>query len=237
MKINVMTFNTQHCKNFLSNQIDYDSICNLIQKYKADIIGLNEIYGKRFDRNIKASQAEEIASRLGYYCYFGKATYLNFKAYGNALISKYPIISARVIKVPFGIIRLGNRYYEKRSIIEAIISINNKQIKVYVCHFGLNDDEQNNAVNALIANIKADDSFIIMGDFNTFPENIILKDIKNITKDTSDYYDGPKLSWPSNKPKVKYDYILTSKNIKTIKSTIASDIVSDHLAIVSQIEL
>lgn len=236
MKVNLMTFNTQHCKNFISKNIDYDAVVSLIKKYKADIIGLNEVYGKGFDRRISSSQVEEIAKRLNYHFYFGRATHLFFRAYGNGIVSKYPIVSVRVIKIPYNLIRTGNRYYERRSIIEAQVDINNKILKVYVVHFGLNKDEQINAVRTLINVVNPNEDFIIMGDFNTTIDDDILADLRKITNDTLNGKLHNKYSWPSDKPKIRYDYILTSKKIKCLSSDIPSDIVSDHLAVIASIE-
>ena len=132
MNIKVMSFNTQHCKNFITKKIDYNSIINLIKKYDVDIIGLNEV----FDKFIVKGQAEKIAKKLGYHCYFGKATNLAFRNYGNAIISKYPILNAEVIHIPYSIKIEKN--YQKRTILKANILIDNKVLHVYVNHICLN---------------------------------------------------------------------------------------------------
>ena len=40
----IMTFNTQHCLNFLEQKIDFDLMAKTITDLKADIVGLNEMY-------------------------------------------------------------------------------------------------------------------------------------------------------------------------------------------------
>ena len=43
MKINLMSFNTQHCLNYIERNIDFDIMTQAIKQCNADIIGLNEM--------------------------------------------------------------------------------------------------------------------------------------------------------------------------------------------------
>ena len=43
MQIKLMSFNTQHCLNFITKEIDYEIMTNAIIKCGADIIGLQEM--------------------------------------------------------------------------------------------------------------------------------------------------------------------------------------------------
>lgn len=234
MKLRLMTFNTEHCKNFLTEEINYKEVINLIKKHNPDIIGLNEIYGKGFDKNIKKDQAEYIANQLGYYYYFGKASRLSFKPYGNAILSKYPIMDAKTIKIPYPFIKKGNKYYERRSIIKCTIQINNQKLAVYVTHLGLNPDEQLNGINTIIKSLTKE-KFIIMGDFNMNYDNKTLLPLENLTINADTKLKAKKYTWPSDNPKYKFDYIFTSKNIKVLSADIPSDIVSDHLPYIAEI--
>ncbi|MBQ8266988.1 MAG: hypothetical protein IJZ21_01200, partial [Clostridia bacterium] len=42
----IMTFNTQHCLNYLEQKIDFDIMADTIKKCDADIVGLNEMRGE-----------------------------------------------------------------------------------------------------------------------------------------------------------------------------------------------
>ncbi len=231
-----MTFNTEHCKNFKTGIIDYEEIISLINKYKPDIIGLNEIYGKGFDKNLKTGQADYIANKLGYYTYFGKATSLSFKPYGNAILSKYPIIDIKTIKIPYPFIKKGKKYYERRSIIKATIQINKQKIMVFTTHLGLNEDEQLNGINTIIKSL-TDEKYIIMGDFNIHYDNKLLLPLEEITINADTKLKKMVATWPSNNPKYKYDYIFTSKNIKIRSAHIINEIISDHLPYLGEIEI
>ena len=43
MQIKLMSFNTQHCLNFVTKEIDFDVMTDAIIKCQADIIGLQEM--------------------------------------------------------------------------------------------------------------------------------------------------------------------------------------------------
>ena len=236
MKVKLMSFNIQHFENYNTKSLDYDNFINLISKYNPDIIGLNEVYGKGFDKNIGGIQSEEIANKLGYYHYFGKATSLFFKPYGNALLSKYPILEANVIKIPKVIFKKGTKLYEKRSIIKAKININGSILTVYVTHLGLNKDEQLKGIKTLIK-LFNNDNFIVMGDFNISYGNKLLTMLESYTIDTATRFKEKLFSWPSDNPKYKFDYILTNKNIKTISADIPKEVLSDHRPYIAEIDI
>ena len=42
----IMTFNTQHCENFITKRIDFQAVADVINKYNPDVVGLNEMRGK-----------------------------------------------------------------------------------------------------------------------------------------------------------------------------------------------
>ena len=44
MPVTLMSFNTQHCMNFITKEVEYDSFAEEIRRHNADIIGLNEVY-------------------------------------------------------------------------------------------------------------------------------------------------------------------------------------------------
>ena len=40
----IMSFNTQHCLNFLEQKVDYEIMAQAIKEVGADIVGLNEMF-------------------------------------------------------------------------------------------------------------------------------------------------------------------------------------------------
>lgn len=232
MNLRIMTFNIRGCKNYITNKKNYKSIIEIIKKYNPDIIGLNEVFGGIITDN---NQAKRIAKSLNYYYYFGKSTRIMFRKYGNSIISKYPIISNEIINIPNPKIKKGNNLYEKRSILKSILKVEAKELNIYITHLGLNMDEQENGFE-ILNKINTDNS-IIMGDFNIEPDNVLLNDLNNNFVSSDNYLNEDRFSFPSIKPVNKLDYIFVSKDMKILTSSIKSDIASDHLPYVVDIEI
>lgn len=231
-----MSYNTQHCLNFITREIDFDIIADTIKKCEADIIGLQEIRDEGQDA-VYQSQAKIIAEKLGYhYYYFAEAIrFGGVNPYGNAIISRYPIISAETIMIPDPEIKKYDGYYETRCLLKATIDVRNG-LNVLVSHFGLNPDEQENAVETVVSNIPKEHC-VLMGDFNMEPDNQILNPIMQGLQDTAKFFSTYKLSFPSDTPKVKIDYIFVSKDLKVEYADIPEIISSDHRPHVATIEL
>ena len=221
-----MSFNTQHCLNFITKEIDFDIMADAIIKCGADVIGLQEMRDESEDEEYKA-QAKIIAEKLGFYYYFAEAIRFDGKnPYGNALISRYPIISTETILIPNPVVPEYDGYYETRCILKARIDVDDG-INVLVSHFGLNPDEHRNAVQTIAANISSE-RCVLMGDFNVEPDNPVLQPIREQLYDTAEKFDSPKFSFPTDIPSVKIDYIFVSKDLSVTDADIPNIVASDH---------
>lgn len=235
MKIKVMSYNTQHCLNFLTREIDYDIITDTIKKYEADIIGLQEMRNEGEAQDYEA-QAKKIAEKLGFHYYFAEAIRVGGEnPYGNALISRYPITSAQTVSIPDPTVKEYDGYYETRCLLKATVDVGSG-LNVLVSHFGLNPDEQKNAVETVVSHIH-EERCVLMGDFNMEPDNPILNPIRQRLYDTADIFPSPKLSFPSDDPTIKIDYIFTSKDVTVHCADIPAIVSSDHRPHLAVIEI
>ena len=228
----IMTFNTQHCKNYVEGHIDFDIMANAIKACAPDIVGLNEMRGKS-DHPDYEEQVEILRERSGMkYCYFAPAKQFKNGPYGNGFLSNIPIVNAEIVMIPDPNPRGYDGYYETRCILKAELA---GGITVLVSHFGLNPDEQENAVKTAISNL-ADTKCILMGDFNMKPENPTLAPIYAAMKDTATVFDAEKFSFPSDKPDRKIDYIFVSSDAKIIEANIPAIVASDHRPHIATVE-
>ncbi|MBP1586918.1 MAG: endonuclease/exonuclease/phosphatase family protein [Clostridia bacterium] len=239
MNVKIMSFNTQHCLNFITRRIDYALMARVIREQGADIVGLQEIRGKGMALLEYRPQAKILAEKLGYHYYFGPAVkFGGVNPYGNALLSRFPIISAKVVRIPDPQKRqCKNSYYETRCIISAVVDVEGaRPLNVLVSHFGLNPDEQRNAVRFAVKTLK-DRDCVLMGDFNVTPDDPILAPIKERMFDTAELFSEPRLSFPSPEPNVKIDYIFASRDLKVLSADIPPIVASDHRPYVAVVEL
>lgn len=222
----IMSFNTQHCLNYLEQKIDFDIMAKAITDCGADVIGLNEIRSECADAAEYANQTAILSSLTGIEnYYFAEAIkFGGIKPYGNAMLSKLPIISAETIIIPDPTTKKYDGYYETRCVLKAKLE---GDITVLITHIGLNPDEQENAVNTILEHI-TDKRCILMGDFNMQPDNPLLIPIRKLMVDTARFFDAPKLSFPSDNPKIKIDYIFVSPDVEVTSADIPTIIAADH---------
>ena len=223
-ELKIMSFNTQHCLNYITREIDFDIMAKAILDCDADIVGLNEMRGAGEHPDYTA-QVEKLAELTGMeYYYFAKAIDTKGGPYGNAILSRVPILEAESIMIPDPDPKSYNGYYETRCVLKAKLA---GGVTVLVSHFGLNPDEEENAVRTVMEHL-ADEKCILMGDFNVTPDNPVLDPIKDRMKDTADLFNVPKLSFPSDKPNKKIDYIFVSQNVEILDADIPRIVASDH---------
>ncbi len=220
----IMSFNTQHCLNFVTREIDFDIMAKAIRDLDADIVGLNEMRdtGSHPEYTAQPAKLSELTGMP--YFYFAKAIDTEHGPYGNGFLSKLPILKAETVAIPDPNPHRFDRHYESRCILKAELA---GGITVLVSHFGLNADEKENAVETVLCHLK-DQKCILMGDFNLRPEDSILDPIRERMRDTADTFDSPKLSFPSDEPHCKIDYIFVSPDVEVIEADIPPIIASDH---------
>jgi endonuclease/exonuclease/phosphatase family metal-dependent hydrolase len=229
--MNIMSFNVQHCMNFITREIDFDVMANAIKKFEPDIVGLNEMFNEGPDEEY-TNQAQELSKLTGLkYHYFAEAINEDGNPYGNAVLSRFPIISAETIHIPDPNPRTGNRYYETRGMLKVKLE---NGYTVLVSHFGLNTDEQANGVKTAIENMEKEKT-ILMGDFNCIPKDSVLNPLRELLKDTADLFEKELLSYPSNNPAMKIDYIFVSPDVDVISADIPEIIASDHRPHIAEI--
>ena len=97
----IMSFNTQHCLNYVERKIDFEIMARAILDCNADIVGLNEMRDAGTHSEFTA-QVEKLSELTGMkYFYFAQAIEITGKGpYGNAILSKYPILRAETITIP-----------------------------------------------------------------------------------------------------------------------------------------
>lgn len=233
-KMKIMTFNTQHCLNFLERKIDFQIMADTIRQCDADIVGLNEM--RDLGEHPEFDSQTKILSKLSGlpHWYFAKAIDVNGNnPYGNGLLSRYPIVQAETVLIPDPIEKKPNAYYETRCILKAGLE---NGLTVLIVHFGLNPEEQQNAVDVVLQHLE-DEKCILMGDFNASPEDAVIDPIRAKMKDTAALFATPLLSFPSDYPVAKIDYIFVSEDILVTQADIPAIIASDHRPHTAQIKL
>ena len=240
MEIKLMTFNILHGYNFAQkNGIDLALMADTIRNCGGEIVGLNEVRDEGRDEDYTA-QAKIIAQQLGYHWYFAKAIDFPGGPYGNALISKYPILSAETHLIEDPLVKDEDTYYETRCIIKAVIEVPGISggLTVLASHFGLAQSEKRNAVAKFLELTEGQTGpYVFMGDLNMQPDDEKLRPVYARLKDTACVMAEPKLSCPSDYPDQKIDYIFVNRETEVLSADIPAIVASDHRPHVAVIRL
>lgn len=233
----IMTFNVQHFFDYKNKYIDIDRFADYIREQNVDFCGLNEVRGQGHLKDY-TDQTGYLIGKLGMNGYFGEAIKVGgLSPYGNAFVTPHRIRSAETIKIPSPVIRLERVTHESRCVIKTVIEIENTDIMLLVCHMGLAKAERKRAVSTICRILDENDMpCILMGDFNTTPDNGVLEPIYSRLEDT----DGCAVNkghatYPSDSPRDKIDYMFF-RGITCKKCVTLTDVVSDHLPIVAEFE-
>jgi endonuclease/exonuclease/phosphatase family metal-dependent hydrolase len=226
--IKVMSYNIHHGIS-RSGKLDVDSIAEVIKESSAHIVGLQEV-DSRFVRSFFRDQAKELAEKLDMYYYFGENFTLLGAGYGNAVLSKFPIVSASNLQL--------NGKGEQRGVVSARVDIYGKEIDFLVTHLSLNRairDTQLQQIRRYIQLLEGE--VILVGDFNStheageimYIERELREAVKEMGRDELYTFVG------RNGTKERIDYVFLSPEI-TVSDvyTIDSD-ASDHLPLVADI--
>ena len=234
MRIKVASYNILHCEDYLKKKIDYDAFARVIKGFDADVIGLNEVRGKGVYDGYDP-QARLLSEKTGYDYYFAKAIDVDGKnPYGNAVLTRLPVKSFETIGIPDPTDKKYKDSYETRCVLRMVLE--NPEITFLITHFGLNPDEQMNAVKTLLPYLEKE-KCVLMGDFNTKPQAEILNPIRALMKDTAELSEKELLTFPSDKPNRKIDYIFVSPSVNILSVDVPGIILSDHRAVTAEIEI
>ena len=256
MKLKIMTYNICSGHHYeaedgytpmpsTTGPYDLSRCAKVIAGLSPDICGLNEV-DNFMDRSGNISQTDFIGDATGMKGFFGKATSFSFDlkgAYGNAVLSRFPIIKADTVTIPDPEIRDENAWYETRSISRVVLDVEGTPVTVLQTHFGLPVSEKQNAQTTLVKVIDeiGDKPIILMGDFNIRPNDFLLKPIRERLFDTASLKEGYFRTWPSYETdkaaKCKIDYVFVSHHFKPVSIEIPETCASDHLPYVVEVEL
>lgn len=206
-----------------------------------DICGLNEVDNFR-RRTGCISQLNQLEQATGLKGFFGPALQpAGDGQYGNAVLSRFPILETEVIPIPDADPRDEHASYESRSVTRVKLDVAGTPVTVLQTHFGLAIAEHQNAQQTVLRLLDAiDGPLLLMGDFNIRPKDFLLDPIRQRLQDTAALHDGYFKTFPSypcNYPDCKIDYVFVSRHFTPLRLEIPQTMSSDHLPYVVEVEL
>ena len=170
---------------------------------------------------------------------------------GDAIFSRLPIVKRRAVNVRDGDLDATDFSKEIRSYLKIVACANGKNLTVGTTHlsysprFEQNDDKISEAKN-LLSEIEGNrENFILTGDFNSLPNSFLVRELSKKLQNAApdfreptwttkpfDYQDfqADALDW-------RLDYVFATRDVKVAKSEIIATDFSDHLPILTTIEI
>lgn len=237
--IKVMTYNI-HIGNPPSKPAevrDLQAIANVINAQKPDLVALQEVDVNTQRSGVNVDQAKELARLTGMNYFYAKAIDFQGGQYGDAVLSRFPILESVSYQLPVTQ-QLGG---ETRSV--AMITVEKEGYKFYFSsthldHLGAEDNRllQAAELNKIVGGLSR--PLIIAGDMNAIPSS------KTMALLQQQLFMGCNTACPftipATAPTRTIDYIMMRpynkfniKNYNVINETYASD----HLPLIAEIEL
>ena len=234
LRLRILSYNIHHAEG-VDGKLDVPRIAQVILSVKPDLVALQEV-DKNTTRTGKVNQDIELAHLTKMNSVFGSNITFQGGQYGNAILSKFPIIKNKNFLLPN--VDSG----EQRGLLRSQIQISNKEnVLFFSTHLDhrRSDTERLASAEAInqIISLNNKSPAILAGDFNDVPESPTLKELGKLWLRTNKKILK---TIPASKPSRQIDYIFVQpkERWKIIESQVLDeDIASDHRAIFSIIEL
>ena len=234
LRLRILSYNIHHAEG-VDGKLDVPRIAQVILSVEPDLVALQEV-DKNTTRTGKVNQDIELANITKMNSVFGSNITFQGGQYGNAILSKFPIIKNKNFLLPN--VDSG----EQRGLLRSQIQISNKEnVLFFSTHLDhrRSDTERLASAEAINQIISLDNKSpaILAGDFNDVPESPTLKELGKLWLRTNKKILK---TIPASKPSRQIDYIFVQpkEHWKIIESQVLDeDIASDHRAIFSIIEL
>jgi len=154
--LTVATYNI-HSAIGTDGRFDPQRVAGVLREIGADVIALQEVpLGDTRRENVLAV----LQRATGYHAVEGPALDLPHRRYGNAVLSRYPVLATRSIDLSF-----GSR--EPRGALDADIDVDGNPLRIVATHLGLRPAERCDQIARLLQVFDTDRMpVILMGDVN-----------------------------------------------------------------------
>jgi endonuclease/exonuclease/phosphatase family metal-dependent hydrolase len=224
-----------------------DRIVKILTHHQADIVLLQEV-DMGVPRSGKLNLGKELAKELGYSFYaVGLNVQLRQGYYGNATLSRFPILRKRNIDLTIGT-------HKRRGCQHTSIQISSNStrqlLEIFNLHLGLSAQERAHQIGMLaqsveFAALEARSPCIVGGDFNDWRSLLppVFTEILRFNCATTrpGRHNQGILTYPSFSPAGSLDKIFYRGELEKIKSSSCglsvSKMASDHLPIIVDFDL
>jgi endonuclease/exonuclease/phosphatase family metal-dependent hydrolase len=230
--LRIATYNIHKCVG-IDRKYSPERIVKVLREIDADLIGLQEVvWNSHLHR--RDHQAKFIADALGFEFVTGKNRQIKGADYGNAIISRHPILETKNHDITVS-------SYEPRGCLVAEVDIQGTTIHFACLHMGTSFFERRQQVHKLLAGHVVEAAGIagrriIVGDFNEWTTGVTTRMLRS-RFDSVDpkIHLGTSRSFPGYMPLLHLDHIYFDSSFELEAAAIhrsrTARVASDHLPI------
>lgn len=225
--LRVLSYNIHHGEGE-DGRLDLQRIANVIMAVEPDLVALQEV-DKGVERTNRIDQPAVLAELTGMHVVFEKNINYQGGEYGNAVLSRLPVIRHANYKLP----QLTPD--EQRGLLEVHVEHAGRSIVFYATHFDYHGDDKERLASAVMLKELIDQqetkTIIVAGDLNARPDSAVIKKMTAFLIDTHDDVQGPAYTYPADQPDRRIDYIMhpPDAGLKVTESRVIDEAVaSDH---------
>lgn len=235
-KLRIATYNVHKCRG-LDRRVKPERIVKVLEEIDADIIGLQEVLCLQGEED-HHDQAHFIARELGMHFQLGENRRLHGAAYGNVVLSRFPLVRAHNHDIS-----IAGR--EQRGCLRVDIDLHRDQLlHIYNVHLGTSYFERRHQARRLLdEEILAHGGHvgprILLGDFNEWTRGLTSKLLARHF-DSADLriHLGRRRTYPGIIPFMHLDHIYYDNDLELVRAALHRSatalIASDHLPIVAE---
>jgi endonuclease/exonuclease/phosphatase family metal-dependent hydrolase len=236
--LRVATYNIHKCRG-IDQRVRPERIARVLDELDADIVALQEVVGRGSHR--KDDHARYVAEALDYHPIFGENRRHNGAAYGNLLLSRFPVLGSWNYDIT-------TRGREPRGVLRADVKLKDGQVlHLFNVHLGTAYRERREQAHHLVSerilrNGELAGARIVLGDFNEWIPGLasqLLAEHFSVSGPPS--HARHRRTYPCVLPLLRLDHIyfdggLNLHNLRPHRSRRAL-IASDHLPVIAEFSL
>ena len=223
-QVRVMSYNVHQGFN-TAGSLDIEALARVIESERADVVALQEISrGWVVDGSLDV--LAWLSNRLGLPFVTGPTA---DGQWGNAVLSRYPVIGARNILLPPDSLPL------RRAYLDVAIDLGGQPLRViatHLHHVGSDEDLRIRQVDALLAAWDGSSRTVLLGDLNATPDSQPIRALLDAGFVDAAFVDGVRRpTSPAEDPGRTIDYILVTPDLDLSGISVVATGASDHLSV------
>ncbi len=221
-------------------QYDLERLAKVINKAKPGFVALQEV-DVGVKRSGRVHQAQKLGELTGMAVRFGPTQHYQGGLYGNAVLTRLPILDVVIQPLPYTESTPQRTTYPRGAIAVTVRGPEGKPLRFVSTHFQHNVPEDRlaeaKAINKLFGR---DDKVptILAGDMNAVPEAAPIRELFKRWSNATDELASP--TAPSEKPTSRIDYIFyrpASMFRVSHAEVIDESVASDHRPVLAEFEM